>query len=147
MTLAAAAMLCALVRAVSVGKKGQEKLLRFLCGIFLLATALGPLGLLQIPQLPDFADSLRQEAQAQADAAQQQSRQEMISIIQRNTAAYILDKATELGLDVAVEVELDAEMKPYRVQISGAVSPYGKRRLAAAMEEELEIPAERQRWS
>ena len=41
MTLAAAAMLCALVKAIAPGHKGQEKILSLVCGIFLLATALG----------------------------------------------------------------------------------------------------------
>lgn len=48
MTLTAAAMLCALVKAVTAGRKGQEKILGLVCGIFLLATALGPLGLIRL---------------------------------------------------------------------------------------------------
>src|SRR5699024_3317577 len=34
MTLAAAAMLCALVKAIAPGHKGQEKILSLVCGIF-----------------------------------------------------------------------------------------------------------------
>ena len=52
-TLTAAAMLCALVKAITAGRKGQEKILSLVCGIFLLATALGPLGLLRLPDLSD----------------------------------------------------------------------------------------------
>ena len=34
-TLTAAAMLCALVKAITAGRKGQEKILSLVCGIFL----------------------------------------------------------------------------------------------------------------
>ena len=39
-TLTAAAMLCALVKAITAGRKGQEKILSLVCGIFLLAPQL-----------------------------------------------------------------------------------------------------------
>ena len=135
-TLTAAAMLCALVKAITAGRKGQEKILSLVCGIFLLATALGPLGLLRLPDLSDPT------AQVQAETKRQ-----MAAIISEEAASYILDKADALGLQLEVQVELDAELLPCGVRLQGAASPYARSQLSGQIETELGIPKERQVWS
>ena len=133
-TLTAAAMLCALVKAITAGRKGQEKILSLVCGIFLLATALGPLGLLRLPDLSD-------------PTAQDETKRQMAAIISEEAASYILDKADALGLQLEVQVELDAELLPCGVRLQGAASPYARSQLSGQIETELGIPKERQVWS
>ena len=137
MTLAAAAMLCALVKAIAPGHKGQEKILSLVCGIFLLAPALGPLGLLRLPELSDPT------AQARAE---EEAKQQMTAIISEEAVSYILDKAGDLGLELEVQVELDENLLPWSVRLQGAVSPYAKSRLSGQIETELGISQERQVW-
>ena len=137
-TLTAAAMLCALVKAITAGRKGQEKILSLVCGIFLLATALGPLGLLRLPDLSDPT------AQVQAE---DETKRQMAAIISEEAASYILDKADALGLQLEVQVELDAELLPCGVRLQGAASPYARSQLSGQIETELGIPKERQVWS
>ena len=143
MTLAAAAMLCALVKAIAPGHKGQEKILSLVCGIFLLATALGPLGLLRLPELSDPTAQARVEA---AERAEEEAKQQMTAIISEEAVSYILDKAGDLGLELEVQVELDENLLPWSVRLQGAVSPYAKSRLSGQIETELGISQERQVW-
>ena len=124
MTLAAAAMLCALVKAIAPGHKGQEKILSLVCGIFLLATALGPLGLLRLPELSDPTAQARVEAGQAAERAEEEAKQQMTAIISEEAVSYILDKAGDLGLELEVQVELDENLLPWSVRLQGAVSPY-----------------------
>lgn len=147
MTLTAAAMLCALVKTISAGRKGQEKILGLVCGIFLLATALGPLGLLKFPDWSDPTQSVRAEASRAVSQAEEQTRQQMEAIISEETVTYILDKADALGLQLEVSVELDENLVPSGVTLTGASSPYAKSRLTRQIETELGIPPERQVWS
>ena len=100
MTLTAAAMLCALVKAVTAGRKGQEKILGLVCGIFLLATALGPLGLIRLPDLSDPTAQARMEASQAAGQAEAETKRQMTAIISEEAATYILDKADALGLQL-----------------------------------------------
>ena len=85
MTLAAAAMLCALVKAIAPGHKGQEKILSLVCGIFLLATALGPLGLLRLPELSDPTAQARVEAGQAAERAEEEAKQQMTAYRRRQS--------------------------------------------------------------
>ena len=146
MTLAAAAMLCALVKAIAPGHKGQEKILSLVCGIFLLATALGPLGLLRLPELSDPTAQARVEAGQAAERAEEEAKQQMTAIISEEAVSYILDKAGDLGLKLEVQVELDENLLPWSVRLQGAVSPYAKSRLSGQIETELGISQERQVW-
>ena len=122
-TLTAAAMLCALVKAITAGRKGQEKILSLVCGIFLLATALGPLGLLRLPDLSDPTAQVQAEADRMASQAEDETKRQMAAIISEEAASYILDKADALGLQLEVQVELDAELLPCGVRLQGAASP------------------------
>ena len=140
-TLTAAAMLCALVKAITAGRKGQEKILSLVCGIFLLATALGPLGLLRLPDLSDPTAQVQAEAGRMASQAEDETKRQMAAIISEEAASYILDKADALGL------QLEAELLPCGVRLQGAASPYARSQLSGQIETELGIPKERQVWS
>lgn len=71
------------------------------------------------------------------------------AIITEKTSAYILDKASNLGADLSVEVTLSSDSIPVpeSVYLSGSVSPYAKRQLQHIIDEELGIPKERQIWT
>ena len=141
-TLTAAAMLCALVKAITAGRKGQEKILSLVCGIFLLATALGPLGLLRLPDLSDPTAQVQAEADRMASQAEDETKRQMAAIISEEAASYILDKADALGLQLEVQVELDAELLPCGVRLQGAASPYARSQLSGQIETELGIAQE-----
>lgn len=86
-------------------------------------------------------EAYRREGEESASAA-------MAEIIKSQTAAYILDKAAELEADLQVEVTVsaDAVPVPVEVRLTGSISPYGKARLEAVLEEKLGIAKEHQIW-
>lgn len=112
-----------------------------------MATALGPLGLLRLPELSDPTAQARAEAGRAAERAEEETKQQMTAIISEEAVSYILDKAGDLGLELEVQVELDENLLPWSVRLQGAVSPYAKSRLSGQIETELGISQERQVWS
>jgi hypothetical protein len=66
----------------------------------------------------------------------------------QKTQAYILNKASELGADITVELELgrDSPYLPKKVTIFGTSTPYAKQQMVEFMESELGIAKEDQRW-
>ena len=75
----------------------------------------------------------------------------MALIIQEQTAAYILDKAAELGLEIEVEVTTqkasDGWPYPAATKISGQLSESDIHRLSRIISEGLAIEPDRQEWS
>ena len=71
-------------------------------------------------------------------------------IIEEQSEAYILDKATSLDMDVTAEVEArrgDGELwYPYEATLSGEYTDAQKNELSELIEAELAIPAQRQNW-
>ena len=70
-------------------------------------------------------------------------------IIKTQTEAYILDKATRMGLEISVEVELNEDNGsiPCRSKITGVLSPYAKEALGSYLEDNLGISKENQDWN
>ncbi|MCI6729760.1 MAG: hypothetical protein SOY32_08275 [Candidatus Faecousia sp.] len=147
LSVTAAAFLCAVIKSIAADKPGQKKILGLVCGIFLLATALRPLGLLQLPGLEDPAGPYRQEAEQAVAQAEEQANAHLEAIITEQTEAYILDKADTLGVRLEVQVEVNEELVPWQVTLQGQVSPYAKSRLGSSIARDLGIPEERQVWS
>lgn len=93
----------------------------------------------------DFAEysaevnAVEQELTVQRDA-------EIRKRIEKETGAYILDKAAALGAEVSVRVTAsdgtNGRIEPERVEVIGAYFPV----LADWIDRELGIPAERQVW-
>ena len=122
------------------------KLLKLLCGVFLLAAVLRPLGELELPDLELWLSQQDLDAQAAVadglDFAQAQKRQ----VISQRLEAYILDKAAELGMDIVVELTLDKTHCPQAALLTGSVSQSQRERLGEILETELGIPKECQHW-
>ena len=70
------------------------------------------------------------------------------SIIKEQVTAYILDKASSLGLNLEVEVTMTGSSPPVpsAVALKGTASPYAKQRLQQIITDELGIPEENQSW-
>lgn len=87
----------------------------------------------------------REAAIADGECTAQES---YCEIITDQTQAYILDKASSLGVEVKVEIELKEEYPnaPNLVRIHGPISPYEKRQLSAYMQQYLGIDEDKQIW-
>ena len=114
-----------LARQLAVGAKGQA-MVRLTAGLLLTLAILRPIA------------ALRWEAPAEGGL--------LAAVIEEKTAAYIWDKANELGLSCEVHVTTAAGESgiplPDAVTITGSYSPA----LAACIEKEVGIPAGKQNW-
>ena len=111
-------------------------------------TVVAPIEEISFYGVSNFWDNLTIEAEAYVQEGVAISEKQEADIIKAQSEAYILDKANLLGLQIAVEVELDDHNGniPYSVAIKGNVSPYAKMQLESYIEDTLGIAKENQEW-
>ena len=144
----AAAIVCAVVRGFLGKKTATGRITVILCGVFMAATVITPLGNISFSGVSDFWDDLSADAKKYVTEGTTDAEKQRLDIIKSQCEAYILDKANRMGLQIAVEVELDGynENIPCGAVISGNVSPYAREQLGAYIEDTLGIAKEKQEW-
>ncbi len=149
MNIVCAAIICASVKALLGEKSAIGQIGKTLCGIFLAVTIIAPLASISFTGISNYIEGLNAEADTFVQEGKSVSQEQLSAIIKARTEAYILDKADRMGLDVAVEVELDGDNDsiPCAVRITGSVSPYKKEELRAYIESNLGIAKENQKWN
>ncbi len=149
LSIISAAVLCAIVKVFLGEKTAAGQLGKQLSGIFLAVTIIAPLASISFSGIGNYLDNLNIEADMYVQQGKTATQEQVSAIIKSQTEAYILDKADRMGLDIAVEVELDGDNDsvPCGVRITGAVSPYGKEGLSAYIENTLGITKEKQTWN
>lgn len=146
LSLAGTALVCA--AALRLTPEGRVKsVLRLLCGVCLTAALLSPLLNAALDSYPLELARYRAQGAAAAAAGSEARRDLDRAIIERETEAYILDKARALGLplraaDVALRWSTEGVWLPESVTLTG---PYSEA-LARAVEAELGIPRRAQHW-
>lgn len=147
--LAAAALLCALVRALL--PKGQMRRIgTVFCGVFLALCALqGARGL----DLSEFAAQLsreRMDAEQTISGVEVRNRELLAAIIKDKLEAYILDKAAQMGLELTVSVTVQSDGAypyPSHVRLCGTATAQQRAALGRYIEENLAVLQEEQEWS
>lgn len=145
----AAALCCGILTAL-LGKKGiSGKTVKFLCGIVMMLSVIGPIVNVRLDTLPDILDDFSLNAESTAVFGQEAALKEYADIIKSRTAAYILDKAKSLGAELTVEVTLRETVPPVpcAVRLSGTISPYAKKVLSETIAQDLGIQVEEQTWT
>lgn len=120
-----------------------KKVGRLVGGLVLLLAAVRPFFALDVGELAVFG--------AQTAPAQQAGTwdsEATKTLIAEKTAAYIVDKGTALGCTVAVQVRVENDENgwpvPWSAEISGTWTGPQRQALSQALEEELNIPPDRQ---
>ena len=147
----AAALAVALAEALAP-EGGAKRVCRLAGGLALLLAAVGPAaGMLGGDPLAQAAESWRGEAQRYELELEEQSSALYLAIIEEETAAYVMDKARDLGFECAVEVtygyDEDGVPCPWEIAARGAWTQEQRSRLERLLEEELGVPAQRQFYS
>ena len=119
----------------------------FVGGLILLAVMMQPLLKIDLSDIQmDFSSYQGAVEQRQAELENTQ-KEELTSLIEAETEAYISDKAKSMGLTLKVRVTAEADEGgmpvPVRVEITGPWSGG----LSGWLETELGLPAERQVWN
>ncbi len=144
----AAALVLALAEALAP-EGGAKKVCRLAGGMALLLAAAGPLaGALDGGLLTRAADGWRDRARGYEQELEEKSDLFYLSIIEEETAAYIVDKAKEFGFDCQAEVtygyDEEAVPRPWEVTARGSWTQGQREQLSRLLEEELGVPPQRQ---
>lgn len=141
----------ALVLAAAEGlapKGSVKKVCRLAGGLALLLAAVGPLLRLDSGLIARAAEEYRAASQSCEEGLAEKSNLLYQTIIEDNTAAYIVDKAEELGLTctarVTCEASEDGVYLPVRTEVTGLRTAGEQEKLIRVIERDLGVPAERQ---
>lgn len=122
---------------------------RLTCGLVLLWVVLSPVaqfdGTAGRAWLEDYLAGLEQRE----DELREQVGQGQKALIERDYAAYIVDKAAEWGLTCRARVECRAEeglYLPEKTMVAGTFSDLEQSRLTRMIQEDLGVPLERQSY-
>ena len=116
----------------------------------LLAVMLSPLVQLNPAAGQAWLEGWRSGLEQQEAALRQQVNEGVKPIIEQEFAAYIVDKAAEMGLNCTARVSCRAEENglylPDRTEVAGPLSQEERGRLSQLIQEELGVPADRQAY-
>ncbi len=142
--LVAAALILTVLRAL-MPKGSIRPVARVTAGLVLLLVLLRPLAGLGGGSLRVRYDELEREITARIEDYQALHENEMESIIADSTAAYISEQAAHLGLTCRAEVRCEVRDGTPQPASAAMDIPYDAQ-LAAAIADDLGIPAEKQSW-
>lgn len=128
---------------------GAKRVCRLAGGMALLLAAAGPLaGLPDGGLIAQAVDGWRDKARSYELELEKKNDLFYLSIIEEETAAYIVDKAKEIGFDCQAEVtygyDEDGVPRPWEVTARGSWTREQREQLSRLLEEELGVPAQRQ---
>ena len=146
--IVAAGIICAVARSFLDKRTAIGRIARLICGILMAVTVIAPLGSITFSGISDFWEDLSEDANQYVLEGTSLAEKEKAEIIKPQIEAYIVDEANRMGLQIAVEVELDGHNGniPCGVVISGNVSPYGQTQLESYIVDTLGIAKENQIW-
>ena len=122
------------------------------CALTLLLRKQAPeltLAELDYDSLAEAISRLELEKEEARTGIEIQNQELVASIISGRVQTYILDKASSLGMQISVELEMEtraATPYPSGVTIRGTVTPAQKQQLQTYLEQTFAIAPERQVW-
>lgn len=144
-SVVAAGLICGVVTGLFPGGTGGS-IMKLVCGVFLCYTVLAPVSRIELEDLAVSSWTLADGSEAVA-AGEQLSEQARDRFIKQDLEAYILDKASQLGADLQVEVALEEGGLPCAVTLTGQIAPYQRQQLERFLTLELGIAKENQQWT
>lgn len=133
-------------------KGGAKSAVRLACGLMMAAVILKPVAQLDIDEIKGYSSQYELDTEQYSQKIEEETERLAKAIIEEETAAYILDKASADGITVR-KVTVQAESIdggwpcPYAVQIDCDGTEEQLEKLAEHIETELGIPRVRQDWS
>lgn len=149
LTVIYACLLCALAGAL-MPRGPARRAGSLVCGLVLLCAVLSPLPGLRLEEGRLWLEEYLAGVERREQALEEQVGQEMKAVIEEEYAAYIVDKARQLGIACRARVSCRADgeglMLPEQVEVAGVSSDEAQSRLTQIIEEELLVPPERQTY-
>lgn len=142
-----AALILALTDALIPGGSAK-KVGRLAGGLLMMLAVVQPLVGLDYDALAQVLSEYRVTAAGYGDALEQENERLVKAIIEEQTAAYISDKAEELGMDCTAEVTYhygtDGAVWPEFIFVRGHFTEQQREALSRYLEAELAVPEESQ---
>lgn len=141
-------LICGIVLSL-VQEQGVKTILKLVCGMLLVLTVVSPLAGFDLDGFLAELFPSKLDSQTFTHEGENMARETMAELIKQESEAYILDKATSLYGEVAVEIFVSGDEIPLPVsaEISGRIPPYGKRQLEEILQKDLGISKENVRWT
>ena len=143
LAIIAVSLLCAVADAL-MPPGAVRRVGRLVCGLVLLGAVLSPLRELDAAAGQRWLEDCLASVDRREEELKNEVNSQMKTIIEQEYAAYIVDKAAELGLDCAVRVECrlseDGLYLPVRAEVSGCRTASAQTRLIRIISEDLGIP-------
>ena len=143
----AVSLMCAAAEALMPPGPGR-RVGRLVCGLALLSAVLSPLAGLDLDGGQQWLEDYLSSLDGRTAELEETVNSQMKGIIEGEYAAYIVDKAAQLGLTCTAQVECQADedglFLPVRTRVSGLLSEAGRTQLAQAIQEDLGVPPEGQ---
>lgn len=148
-SLCAAGILCSLLIGIASRQTAHKKLIAFLCGISMVITVASPWVTIRLKDISTITNRFHTEAFNAVISGQDYAKETLSDIIRSRSEAYILDKATAMGVQLNVNVELteDHPGTPCRIYLRGSIAPYAKAQLIDYIYTTLGIAKENQIWT
>lgn len=140
-------MICGVAQVLfSVGSAGT--ILKIICGLLVTITVLRPVIKDRMFAWDENFSLMSENGEMAVSEGQLAAEKSLAQLITDKTRTYILNKASQMGADIAVEVVLNSEypFEPVHVTIKGTVSPYVRKQLAQCISNELSIAEDDQIW-
>lgn len=144
-SVTAAGLICGVVTGLFPNGTGAA-IMKLVCGVFLSYAVLAPVTQMDLGELAaqSWAVADGSDAVATGESLSQEARGQFIK---QRLEAYILDKASSLGLELQAEVTLEDGQLPTAVKLTGQAAPYQRKQLERILALELGIAKENQQWT
>ena len=148
LSITAAGILLGLLSSFFDDKSATGGIIKMVGGLFLLIAVLKPIVGFRFDRLIAYTEQSFLDGEVAAEEGANRTRDAMAEIITEQTAAYILDKAAQLGADLQVSIFLTGDdiPSPDQVTLQGTYTSATRLRLEEIIETQLGIPKECQTW-
>lgn len=140
-------LLCAVADAL-MPAGAVKRVGRLVCGLVLMGAILSPIARLDVEGSQWWLDSYFSSVRSREAELEDTVNSQMKLIIEREYAAYILDKAAQLGLECTVRVECelseDGLYLPLWTEVAGLRTAGAQEKLIRIISEDLGVPAQSQ---
>lgn len=143
-------LLCAAAEAL-MPPGGARRVGKLVCGLALLAAVLSPLAGLDLNGSQRWLEDYLTALDGRTAELEETVNGQMKGIIEEEYAAYIVDKAAQLGLTCGLRVECARSEEglylPVRAEVSGVLGESERARLVQIIGEDLGIPESEQYYT
>jgi len=147
--ITSASVLLSIAKAL-IPKGAVKQVGELACGLILLMAIAAPLAELDIGELSLALTEYRMSGEGSAGLLKIENTELIKEIIEEKTAAYISDKATELGMHCSAEIAYEYSetglVYPVAVSLRGTWTESQRAQLTAFIESELAVPKDKQTY-